>query len=344
MFSAVAAYAQDNQSSGMNMGDTSDEGMSGMDPATAMDAPMTTETYDELRAVVAKDKDYTDEEMRLTMTMMSPSFEVYVSDESVRAEVGVLIVAHGFHEIGDQSLVDRLKPTARIFPTAAALGMSMMQSSHIQSSVDSLVAAGAKKIIAIPVHNTPYSNQTRQWLYILGKLDKPGYATVPQVQTSAEIIVAEPLKDHPFMAELLTDYAKEISTDPSNEVVIIGAHGQAEMSDNQSALAEMANLAKYVQEDGGFSEVKVTTLQNDAPQAIRNVNVERLRGWVATAKQEGKQALVVPYVIAPHSVQGTMRKELEGLDYKFNAKGVIEHPNFDKWLSENIRVGFQENR
>ena len=299
---------------------------------------VTPEIVEELRGKVIGWEDITEAEVKLSMEMMGSNYEWYISDDDVSGNTGVLILLHGFRDRGDKVFKEQIDPYAQIFPTSLAFGMSMMMSQHIQLGVDDIVAAGAKNIVVVPIVATEHNTMIRQWQYIFGLVDEATYATVPQIKTDANIIFIEPPGDDPFVAEILLDYANQISTDPSKEVVIIVAHGPSETKDNQEQLALMDNLAKIVKEDGGYSEVLSATLQDDAPLVVRDANVAKLRGMIEAAQAEGKEAILVTNLIGAYTIQSKLRKDLKGLDYKFNAKGLVQHETFVEWIGESVRT------
>ena len=278
------------------------------------------ETLSELREKILGWENITAEEVALSMVQMGPNYEWYISEADTSGATGVLILLHGFRDRGDAVFKDRLQPYAGIFPMALAMGMSMVMSQHIQLGLDDLVAAGATNIVIVPIVSTEYNSMIRQWRYIFGLEDSPAYATVPRVETEARVVFAAPPGDDPFVAEILVDYAGEISTDPDNEVVLIVAHGPSEDGDNQDQLKLMGNLAKIVQEDGGYSAVYAATLQDDAPAEVREANVQKLRGMVESAVAGGKEAIIVTNLMGAYTIQSKLRKDLKGLDYKFNAE------------------------
>lgn len=294
------------------------------------------EIANELRRKVPLFRNYSDAQIGLSMEMMGPNYEWYLSDPGLKADEGVLILVHGFKNADDR-FKRQIESLANIFPLALAPGMSMVMSEHIQLAIDDLEAAGAKTIVVVPVVSTRYNTMLRQWEYIFGLRDEAPYASVPRVHARAKIRFAPPPGDDPHIAEILLDHAHEISTDPSREVVIIAAHGPTFEDDNRKALAELETLARYMREDGDFADVEAITLQDDAPPAIRARNVEKLRGMVEAANAKGLQVLVVTNLIGTRTIQAKLRKDLAGLDYKFNAKGVVAHPNFMKWMGEAIR-------
>jgi sirohydrochlorin cobaltochelatase len=299
---------------------------------------MSPEILAELREKVLGWENITPEEAALSMVQMGPNYEWYISDSDTSASTGVLILLHGFRDRGDKLFKDRVQPFGEIFPMAMSFGMSMMMSQHIQLGIDDLVAAGATNIVVVPIVSTEYNTMIRQWHYIFGLEEEPAYATVPQIQTNARIAFAEPPGDDPFVAEILVEYASEISTDPKKEVVIIVAHGPSLEADNQLQLELMRNLAEIMQEDGGFSAVYAATLQDDAPPEVRSANVEKLRDMIESATADGKEVLIVTNLMGAYTIQSKLRKDLDGLDYRFNAKGLVQHDRFIEWIGDAVRV------
>jgi sirohydrochlorin cobaltochelatase len=300
------------------------------------------ETLEQLQTNVRGWDNITAEEVALSMVQMGPNYEWYISSEGVSGSTGVLILLHGFRERGDKLFKQRLQPYADIFPMVISPGMSMVMSQHIQLGLDDLAAAGADKVVVVPIVSTEHNTMIRQWQYIFGLQDEFAYADVPQVETDAQIVFAAPPGDDPFVAEILLDYALELSVEPANEVVIIAAHGPSGEADNQLQLALMDNLARIVKEDGGFSAVRSATLQDDAPPEVRSANVEKLRGMVTDAQADGKEVLIVTNLIGAYTIQSKLRKDLKGLDYKFNAKGLVQHDSFVEWIGEVVRVELEQ--
>jgi len=302
---------------------------------------VTPEVVEELRANIRGWENITEAEVARSMQTMGSNYEWYISDDKLSGSTGVLILLHGFRDRGDKVFKDQVQPFAEIFPTALAMGMSMMMSQHIQLGIDDLTATGVERIVVVPIVSTRFNSMIRQWQYIFGLHDEPQYATVPRIVTDIDIDFVEPIGDDPLVAKILSDYAREISTDPANEVVIITAHGPSEDDDNARQLALMGNLARVVQQVGGYSAVETATLQDDAPAEVRAANVEYLRGLIESATAAGKQVIVVTNLIGAYTIQPKLRKDLDGLDYKFNAKGLVQHESFIEWIGEVVRAQLQ---
>ena len=304
---------------------------------------VTPEQAAELRERIIGWEDITDAEIALSMQQMGSNYEWYISPADVSGETGVIILLHGFRERGDKIFKAQIQPYGDIFPMAMAFGMSMMMSDHIQLALDDLEAVGVKQVVVIPIVSSEHNSMIRQWRYIFGLEDEPSYATVKQVQTDMKVYFADPLGDDPAVAEILVDHALELSTDPDNEVVIIAAHGPSAMEDNALELKVLEELAAVVQEDGGFSAVYGTTLQDDAPLDVRDANVAKLRGIVEAASAEGKQVIVVTNLMGSRTIQAKLRRDLKGLDFKFNAKGMIAHDKFATWIGDTVRMAIERD-
>ena len=326
--------------SGHSMDTTRDaEGRSLYGMKHKMDPAMTKE----LREKISLYKNYSDAEITLSMDMMGPEYAWYISPADVKGEQGVLILMHGFREQGDRIFKEQVQPIGNIFPTSMGVGMAMMMSDHIQVALNDLAAAGAKEIAVVPITSSATNELYRQWLYIFGKQAKPEFATVPRVKTDAKLLMVAPPGDDPLVAEILLDHSLEISKDPKKEVVIIAGHGPTSAEDNAEELRVLAGLAKIVKTDGGFADVRGMTLQDDAPPEIREANVKKMREAVESAISKGQKVLVVTNLIGARTVQAKLRSDLKGLDYEFNAKGLVQHPNFMKWMGEAVRHEFEKS-
>jgi len=304
---------------------------------------VTPEVAQELREKIPLFYEYSDAEIGLSMKMMGSNYAWYLSTDSVEGSQGVLLLLHGFRD-GDPMFKQEVEMYSDIFPTAMAPGMSMMMSDHIQLAIDDLAAAGAEEIAVVPIVSTRHNTMMRQWEYIFGKREEAPYATIARVETDAQVNFAAPPGDDPIIAEILIDHALEISTDPAKEAVIIAAHGPSFEDDNELVLEELENLAKIMLEDGDFADVRGITLQDDAAPEVRDANVAKLRKMVVDSAAEGYEVLVVTNLIGTRTIQSKLRKDLKGLDYRFNKKGISAHPNFvEEWMGEAIREQFERN-
>jgi hypothetical protein len=279
---------------------------------------------------------YTQDQIVQSMQHMGPNYTWYASDAELQGETGVILLAHGFGDHGDEVLKTQLGAMAGTYPLTFAYGMSMMTSDHIQLGLNDLAEAGATNIIVIPVVSTRHNSLMRQWNYIYSLQDEPEYGRVPQVATAAKLHFVGPLDDHPLVGEIVLDYANEISQTPENEEVIIVGHGPVDPEDNLDQLALMENLAGVVRTGANFAAVHVVSLQDDAAREVRMARISELREMVIKANEQGRDVLIVTNLLGTRIVQSGLRRALRGLDYSFNAKGLIQHENFIAWINLSI--------
>ena len=297
---------------------------------------MTPEMLQELRAKIPLYQEYSDEQIVESMSRMSPDYETYVSDMSVRGKVGILGLAHGAGEAGDQGLIGQFSKIGDEYPSAMAFGMSMATSAHIQGAIDQLEEAGAETIVVVPAIDVRNGSVLPQWQYIFGLQEEASYLSVPRVESSARVVVAESPGDHPVVSRIMLDFARELSTDPSKELLIIASHGPEGEEANEKELALLEKHAEFILKEGGFPDVRIMSIQDDAPTAIRAANVKTFRGWVETAHAEGKEVLVITNLLTTGSVHKRLQRDLEGLDFKFNEKGLAQHESFVEWVRDSV--------
>ena len=298
---------------------------------------MDPEMYAKLRERVDLYRNASDEEIDASMARMPQDYTAYLSDAGTKGKVGVLVLSHGYGKTGDFAFCHSLKPVAGQYPLSVAFGMSMMESSHIQQALDDLTAAGAKTIVIVPgISSAASDDQLRQWQYMFGLTDNPGYTETPRVKTTAKVVWTPALEDHPLVVDMIADYAHEKSTNPKQEVVIIVSHGPTLDVDNAKNLALLNRIAQRVKEKGGYSDVKVMSMQNDAPTDVRAATGRKLRAMVEDANRAGKRVIIVTNLQAPQSIQRQVEQDIAGTQYVFNDKGLAQHPNYAKWVDAMV--------
>lgn len=297
---------------------------------------MTDEQLAELRSKIPLYDQYSDEEIVAGMARMKNTWG-WVGETPKNGRVGVLALAHGFKEKGNKQFTAAFDDAGEAYPTTYALGMAMMTSEHIQAAVTALEQAGAQTIVILPTTTADNSTLTQQWGYIFGLEDESAYLDVPRVQTQARLVWSETPTAHPIMAEIMLDYARELSRDPANELVIIMGHGPQSAADNEKELAILSRHADYLAREGGFMEVKFANVQDDAPTAVRAGNVAVIRGWAQSALDEGHDVVVVTTALTQSGVVGRMKQDVEGVA-RFNDKGLMQHPRFGAWIDTVVET------
>ena len=298
---------------------------------------MTAEQMAVLRKKVPLYATFTDEQINENMGRMTPDSEDYLSPPTVRDSIGVLGLGHGYAGTGNDQFKAGYAAVAAVHPTAVGLGMSMMDSAHVQKAVNDLEAAGATTIVVLPSETSETSSLVKQWHYMFGLTDDSGYLEVPRVQTRARVVMASSPTRSDTIGRILGENLKSASKDPAREAALLVMHGPEKKEENDDELRNLARLAAIAKQTSGVSEVFYGSLQDDAPAEVRAANVQGMRDWITKVKASGKNVLVVPVLLtASGRVTQKINKDLAGLDYTLVDKGMIGHPLFARWVQDTV--------
>lgn len=248
---------------------------------------------------------------------------------------GILVMAHGGSEEWNLRIKEMVEPLRGKYPVEIAFGMA--RTSTLTEGVKQLEAAGVDRIAVVRmfISGESFLEQTE---YILGVRDvmPHGHLMEPAVaiETSAEILVSrEGVGDSELVNGILTDRIKSLSVDPSNERVIVIAHGPGDDEENERWLASMRARGEQIEKEMNFSSVHFETLHEDWPEK-RKAAEAQIRGLVEMGNKKGERVIVVPFRMAGFGPYG---KVLEGLDYVADEKGLCPHPNITQWIEETAK-------
>ena len=296
---------------------------------------MKQEEYDTLRERILTYRTWTNKQIMDNMMAMPPTYDRYISAKELKGDLGIIVLTHGAFEPGDTYFANSLMGLAQRHPVSVGYGMAMMNGNHIQSAIDNLEAAGAKKIVCVPAALSANGTVYEQWAFYFGEREDAVYLDAPRMTSNVPMTLAEPMRDHPMASQMLLDHAQEISKNPKNEFVLIVGHGPSEPDDNVAELKVISKHAERVRANGGFAGVKAYNFQDDAPPEVRGANVETMRGWIEEANAAGLDVIMVGYLLATRGIQHKIPEDFAGLDFTFNEKGLSSHPDFAKWVEAN---------
>jgi len=297
---------------------------------------MSANKYDQLKKKLPSLTLMNNSQISNMMKMMGPNYYWPISKEN-KSNKALLILAHGYGQDGDTELYKSMTDFQDDYMTSLALGMSMMSSEHIGCSIQEMIHESIDNIYVVPVSSTPFNTLVRQWKYIFNLEGDYTYTEVKQIN-STKINFLEPISDSIYAKKIVLEYANEISLDQTNEVIIIIAHGPVNSDDNIKELKLMNNIGHYILNNSNFSDVQSFTLQDDAPKAIRDNNVDLIKKFIEKSNHEGKRVLIVSNLMSGKGIQKNIQSDFDGLDYTFNSKGLLAHPLFKEWIKESIKL------
>jgi len=279
------------------------------------------------------------------------------------ADPGILLLAHGGSAEWNARVTDLAAQADTRKPTEVAFGMATRAT--IQAAVDRLVARGVTEIVAVPLFVSSWSSVITSTEYLLGqRADAPAalatYAKMNHAQPSAAatsgpastghdghntatdgatpitspvpIRMTRALNDHPIVAEILARRARSISQHPSQDALVIVAHGPNEEEDNRRWLADLASLVDRIRSTERFASIDYLTLRDDAPKPVRDQATADLRNVVLKRSQEGRHVLIVPVLISFGGIDRGLRERLEGLTYTMPDAGLVPDDRLVAWV------------
>ncbi|MDH7945068.1 hypothetical protein QGM61_14680 [Pseudohongiella sp. SYSU M77423] len=281
---------------------------------------------------------------------------------------GVVVMAHGGPQSWNEGVSEMLAPLSSQYKLELAFGMADAYS--LQEAIDRLEARGVDDIgvVRLFISGESWLERTQQ---ILGMKEGAPLRDTPsqehgtsghgmhgahspestpsatashgnhggmrmefwQVDSDAQFAISlEGLSEAPEMDQILLQRARSLSTEPSQEQVLVLAHGPGDDAENERWLANISNRAELLAREGGFSDVKVATLREDWPEK-REAAQQEVREYVHMGNEAGHRVLVIPYRV--HGF-GPYAEALEGLDYVADETGLVPHPAVAQWIERQI--------
>ncbi len=285
-------------------------------------------------------------------------------------DTGVLIMAHGGSEEWNQHVKDAADPLEGKYPVEFAWGMANYVT--LQNGINRLEEQGVSEIIAVPLFISSYSPIIRQNEYLFGKRDSLADRAMPlmhhteeyvemtgaEVDSSdyfrgmlmppnlqpldieADITITHALDDHDVVAQILHDRIAALSDEPSNETVILAAHGPSRESDNKMWIENMESLSQKIQrmqeEQGqGFKQIFALTVRDDAEERIFDQAKEHMRAMVRQANQFG-EVIVVPLFLSSGGREQAVAERLEGLNFKWSGQTLLPDDKISEFLVNSV--------
>ena len=252
-------------------------------------------------------------------------------------DVGVIAVPHGSEYNWNETMRKGLAPLTDEYNIAEAF--SMVDPPVIERAVRQLEADGMKAAVMVRIFSMKGSFREKS-RYVLGLQNDFGVSIMGErfpdrIRTHLQMTTLGGLEASPHFAKGLLDRAEAISTDPSEETVFLLAHGTGADDENARWIENLRTIADTMRSHGGdvFRNIKVHTWREDWPEK-RKETIPEIQRMVREASETGT-ALVIP---ARTTSQGRGSQYLEGLDYRYG-KGFAPHPQFEKWMREQIETG-----
>ena len=260
-------------------------------------------------------------------------------------DFGLLIMAHGGTPHWNAHVRAAVAPIATEVPAEIAFGMADADS--LQEAVAALEARGVTRIgvVRLFIDGGSFYERTEK---ILGlrhgapppeqrkESPMPGMRMATyRIETKAKFALAlEGLIDAHETETILVDRVRDLSVAPTEEVLVLIAHGAGSQETNARLQRLMQERARVVMEELQLRDLRVHTLAEDWSD-LRPSNEIAIRESLTVARAEGLMPVVIPFRLAGF---GPYAEVLEGLEYRANEVGLLPHAAITDWIRRQAKV------
>ncbi len=255
-------------------------------------------------------------------------------------QIGVVVMPHGSTQSWNDAVEGTIRPLMAKYSIEMAYGMG--DPHIIQNAVSRLEQRGIRHIVfvrmyALDNHMKPLTD------YILGLSDRSpadshgsGHGSAnapPQVRTAALFSTFGGYEQNPEIVLVLHKRIAELSKDPTNETVLLLAHGEGTEAGNDAWLSVMNQNIERLRQDPHCAKLKsitALTVREDWPKE-REKAVSAARAAIEEAGKHGRVLVIANRLYG----SGPYKKMLHGLTYEINEKGLVD-PVLTRWLEDGL--------
>ena len=213
------------------------------------------------------------------------------------SEIGVVIMPHGSNQPYNDAVEKIIAPLTQHHQIELAYGMG--DAAIIQDAVSRLEQRGIRKIVFGRMYGLVETMRPKTD-YILGLSDeyldtlKEGRTPPRQIRSAAIFSTFGGYEEEANVAQVLHERIMEISQNPSEETVVLLAHGAESDEANQRWLSVMnANIEKLRQDPhcAKLKAIKAMTVREDWPE-LREKAVKEAREFIEESNKTGKVLVI----------------------------------------------------
>jgi sirohydrochlorin ferrochelatase len=258
----------------------------------------------------------------------------------LEAQTGLLVVAHG----ADRAWNDRVRTTVtqvgwRHGAVATAFLMGAEKDTlGWQQGVSSLVAAGATRIVVVPLMISSHGSHYRQIEHFAGaraelpaELAHHDHGAAPA--RPVPMVVTPALDDAEEFAEALAEGWAELDPADRTRPILLVAHGPNSAADAEQWIADLGAVSRRLAERLP-AELRLGLLRDDAGPAVRGAAVTALRDTIiALAARARDSVVVLPVLISTGAIDRVkLPADLAGLPARQVRAPLAPHPALARWI------------
>lgn len=266
-------------------------------------------------------------------------------------EVAVLIMPHGSiqpYNDGVEQVIASLRKRYRV-----ELAYGMADPLVLNQAVQTLEREGYKRAVFVRMYALE-GHMKAESDYILGiEAHSPAQghdghgagsnqASPPRARTAMLFETFGGYEEDPLIADILRERILENSKQPSNETVILLAHGSMGEEENARWEAMMNTNIARIKENlpQPFRAIRAMTLREDWPDK-REQALADIKAAIEQGNRDGGRVLIVAnrlYGSGPYS------RLLEGAKFEMNNRGLAPHPKLALWLERRVEQTMERLR
>lgn len=271
-----------------------------------------------------------------------------VSAQTTGRTVGTIVVAHG----GDSAWNTLVLDAARAARTGGPVEVSFLmgpaaKTTRFQDAVARLERGGAEVIAVVPLLVSSHSGHYDQIRYLAGdtaRLDAGmlhhlHMAGIERPTTRVPLRLTPAMDDAARVARVLLARARALTTMPSERALLIVGHGPNSAEDYAEWMTNLRVVADSVKAWGGFRDVRVDLVRDDAPPPVRAEAVRRVRELIELQHLvTRKEVVVVPVLVSRGAIsRDKLPNDLRGLPIVYSGEPLLPHPEMSRWIEDRVR-------
>jgi sirohydrochlorin cobaltochelatase len=255
------------------------------------------------------------------------------------------VIAHGGDSLWNSQVLDAARQARTGGPVEVSFLMGpAAKATRFQEAVARLEKSGVSAIVVVPMLVSSHSGHFDQIRYLAGDsvtLDERmqhhlHMAGIERPVTSVPIRLAPAMDDAPQVARVLTDRAMALADKPGERAVFIVGHGPNSSDDYAAWMKNLRPIADSVRVRGGFRDVRVDLVRDDALPPVRAEAVRRVRELIELQHLvTGKDVVVVPVLVSKGVInRDKLPNDLEGLPIVYSGAPLLPHRAMVQWIEE----------
>jgi sirohydrochlorin ferrochelatase len=270
---------------------------------------------------------------------------VGVGSAQTAPKTGTIVIAHGGDSLWNSFVLSAAKDARTGGPVEVSFLMGpAAKSARFQDAVARLEQAGVEEIAVVPMLVSSHSGHYDQIRYLAGdsvSLDGPmahhlKMSGIERPSTRVKLRVTKAMDDAPQIARVLADRALSLAPDARSRAVLLVGHGPNAAEDYAAWMTNLRVVADSVKARGGFRDVRVELVRDDAPAEVRAEGVRQTRELLELQYAiTGKEVLVVPVLVSKGAVsRSKLPSDLARLPMIYTGEPLLPHPEMVRWIED----------